>query len=192
MTKSKSHLFISHAADDGPAARLLLEWLNDNLKLHVEINIFCSSHDLAPGTPWYDQITKELKQCRIGILLATPNSIHRGWVLFEAGALAGHGKPHIPVCAGGLKKSQLVSPLNELQAIEYSDPAGRRLLLEAIARELGVPDRTIANFIHGSQPPDLDAVIGKPSTPPLSPVPEKAKAGSDSIGALLRGVVQEP
>ncbi len=49
---------------------------------------YFSPDDIATGARWESEISRELGETKIGLLILTPDSLTSPWLLFEAGALA--------------------------------------------------------------------------------------------------------
>jgi len=58
-------------------------------------------------------MTSALNKAHIHIVLASPDSVERKWINFEAGAAHVRGIPIIPLCHSGLTPAQLPVPLSE-------------------------------------------------------------------------------
>lgn len=75
----------------GAASRAAAELLRVYLPCMLqEIRPFVSSHDLASGTRWSAELSKELDEAAFGVICLTPDNLHSDWILFEAGALTKH------------------------------------------------------------------------------------------------------
>lgn len=116
----RSRVFISWSGDLSlQVARILKPWLEDVLQ-HVDC--FVSEKDIVKGEGWYDRIVTELETCCCGIIVLTPESITRPWVLFEVGALVGaRGRDRAMPLLVDLAESHLGgSPLNQLQGTKVT------------------------------------------------------------------------
>ena len=47
-----------------------------------------SKEDIPDGETWHNKIMSQLNQAKYGIVILTPDSLHKPWVHFEAGAIA--------------------------------------------------------------------------------------------------------
>lgn len=117
-------IFISWSGEASHlAAAALKAWLVDFFQTVSEDDIFLSSEDIAKGEAWFAKVMKMLDQSSIGIVCLTPENQRAPWVLFEAGALAKHlfaQEARVIPLAIGLARSDLPSPLNELNAASTS------------------------------------------------------------------------
>jgi len=85
-------IFISLTQQDTTIAEALRETLKtlfgDFLQVH-----FSTSKELAggirSGEDWFQWIVERVKQCDFALILITPSSVHKPWILWEAGAVAG-------------------------------------------------------------------------------------------------------
>ena len=130
-------IFLSHVT---PEARLadIVEGhvLRDFIGL---ARVFASSDQgsILAGSKWLDEMTSALKQANLHIVIASPDSVERKWINFEAGAAHVRGVPIIPLCHSGLTPAQLPVPLSESQGLVLSGDSGFRGFYVAIARALG-------------------------------------------------------
>jgi hypothetical protein len=81
-------------------------------------------------------VDEALKRADVLIVLASPESVGRPWVNFEAGAVWLRGIPVIPLCHSGMAPEQLPVPLSMLQAVAVGDPDGLRKVYDTIAGKL--------------------------------------------------------
>jgi hypothetical protein len=92
-------------------ATLLSTWLGDVLQ---GIEPWLSKDDIEKGSIWFNEITKQLSDTRVGILCLTRENKDKPWILFEAGALC-EGLPEKRVCPlwVDLEGSELGPPLSQ-------------------------------------------------------------------------------
>jgi hypothetical protein len=134
------------------------------------LKIFASSdwQSLPPGVDWYNTIDKALRDCTLGIILVTEGSFNRPWINYELGALRYAGKKTIPICAEGIDKGKLPSPLDRSQACNYSQIEDRLKLLKSIGATCKYP----------SDWNPLSAAKNAPILPVVPPVKEPEVGGS--------------
>jgi hypothetical protein len=89
------------------------------------------------GVKWLQQLDLELGKAAVLLILASPTSVTRPWVNFEAGAGWSKNVPVVPICHSGMLPGQLPLPLSLLQAFQASDPARVRDLYKVIADATG-------------------------------------------------------
>ena len=141
-------IFLSHVTPEAKLADIVEgHVLRDFIGL---ARVFASSDQgsILAGSQWLDEVTSALKQANLHVVLASPDSIERKWINFEAGAAHVRGVPIIPLCHSGLTPAQLPVPLSESQGLVLSDDSGFRRFYAAIARALGsdLPDVDYAAY----------------------------------------------
>lgn len=105
----------------GPRSRSVAEvvrkWLPGVLQA---VNPYFSPDDVAKGSRWFPEISKELDDSQVGLLCVTPENLHAPWLLFEAGAL-GKNLDKSKVCPllFGLQPTELTGPLAQFQAARF-------------------------------------------------------------------------
>jgi hypothetical protein len=137
VARQKTVIFVSHISEEAELAAIL--------KLRIEkdflsiVSVFVSSHSdsLRPGAKWLEQLDLELGKAAVMLILASPASVTRPWVNFEAGAGWSKNVPIVPLCHSGMVPSQLPLPLSLLQALQASGPAKLNDLYEVIADATG-------------------------------------------------------
>ena len=82
--KSDYQVFVSHATADKWLATTLCEKIEES-----GATTFRDDRDIDGGDDIPDEIRRQIKRSRELLLLLTPESIDRPWVLFEAGAAWG-------------------------------------------------------------------------------------------------------
>ncbi|MBF0297052.1 MAG: TIR domain-containing protein [Magnetococcales bacterium] len=88
-----SGIFISHAHYDEALAEALADMI-DTLFTGIIPPVNYSSRKglsggIEPGEDWFRWIVKQVREADVAIILLTPNSVVKPWVLWEAGAVAG-------------------------------------------------------------------------------------------------------
>ncbi|MEQ1910832.1 MAG: TIR domain-containing protein [Vicinamibacterales bacterium] len=141
-------VFLSHVTTEAKLADIVEgHILRDFIGL---AHVFASSDQgsVLAGSQWLDEVTSALNQANLHIVLASPDSVERKWINFEAGAAHVRGVPIIPLCHSGLTPVQLPVPLSESQGLVLSDSSGFRRLYAAIAKALGsdLPDVDYAAY----------------------------------------------
>jgi hypothetical protein len=119
-------VFISYAsADSGVAEELRSELEENNLRC------FMAEKDIHVATDFQDSIRKALQGSKRILVLLTPRSINRPWVLMEVGAAWAFGKPLIPALSH-VSPADLVDPIRRYQGRVIETTAQR----QALVREL--------------------------------------------------------
>jgi hypothetical protein len=138
-------IFLSHVTPEANLADIIEDHLlRDFIGL---VRVFASSDQgsILAGSKWLDEVTSALNRANLHVVLASPDSIERKWINFEAGAAHVRGVPIIPLCHSGLAPAQLPVPLSESEGLVLSDESGFARFYAAIARALG-SDVPIVDF----------------------------------------------
>ena len=120
-----SQLFLSHDARDRAQAEVVARAIG-RISLG-QIGVWYSSDGtgsggIQVGQVWIDEIRAKLKSSRAVVVLLTPLSIARPWVLFESGfGAAQDGCDVIPVCIGIDSATEVPFPLAMYQTFQLSD-----------------------------------------------------------------------
>ena len=112
---------------------------------------------IKPGEDWFNWIGEQVREAKIAFILLTPASIHKPWVLWEAGAVSGvalaiEGTDHrkLRPLSFKLQDSNIPTPFAREQITDGLDGVGmQRLfedLLDFLAEDLGA-----ALLIKGAQ-----------------------------------------
>ncbi len=124
------HIFISHAHSDKIVAELL-KGLFSSIFGEANVKVEFSSDEspgegISPGANWYNWILDQVKSCDMALLVITPSSVNKPWLLWEAGAVQGvalaENKSNnlLPVVFG-LSKSQIPSPFKNIQTTDGAE-----------------------------------------------------------------------
>lgn len=116
------------------------------------IDVFVSSDNssVGLGQKWLDAITEALRRCAVEIIIASPMSVTRPWINFEAGSGWIRDIPVIPLCHSGMTPSSLPVPLNLLQAAVATEVSQLKLVFPVLAQALGSasPNPDFSGFIQ--------------------------------------------
>lgn len=135
----RKQVFISHISKESGLAQALKERIVADFKGLPEVFVSSDRTSIGAGTKWLDEVDKALKAADVVIVMASPESVSRPWVNFEAGAVWLRGTRLIPVCHSGMTPATLPNPLNLLQAVDFAESAGLQKIYDAIATVLAVP-----------------------------------------------------
>lgn len=145
----KPIVFISHVTEEKEVA-LALKRLVESAFINM-MDVFVSSdpRSLHLGQEWLQKIKFALSNCVVEIIIASPQSVKRPWVNFEAGAGWVRSVPVIPLCHSGMEPSKLPFPLKTFQGATATKDEELRLILPVLAEAInsGVPKIDFAEFI---------------------------------------------
>ena len=129
----KYGIFISHANEDADLA----EELRNDLE-QKGVRCFMAKKDIAGGARWEPGIREALMASKRILLLLTPNSKDRRWILLEIGAAWALEKDIVPALVH-VSPSELEAPLSHYQARKIETATDRNRLVEELAKELAAP-----------------------------------------------------
>jgi len=183
-------LFLSHDSRDREKAQAVAHAIQ-RLTLG-QIAVWHSSDDrpnggLRPGQIWLDEIRRQIAESRALVVLLTPQSLNRPWLLFEAGfGAAQENCAVIPVCVGIDSVADVPFPLAMYQAFQLADYESLRRFVEKLLAMHQIP------FDEGmAKPVLLEAVAAltreesdqpRPTAPPADP---SVTAAMDSLREYL-------
>lgn len=140
---SKAVVFISHISEEREIALALKNLVETAFLGLIEVFVSSDANSIRLGRKWLDTITTGLKACKVEIIIASPASVKRPWVNFEAGAGWVRDIPVIPLCHSGMTPSTLPTPLSELQAALATDKDELARLVPDLAEAIGSHQPTI-------------------------------------------------
>src|SRR6185312_3079362 len=113
-----NRVFLSHADTDVDLARAVHDELR---RAKPDLEVFVSSIPgaIPTGQEWLGEIKRQLKAADAYLILLTPASVQRLWVWFESGAAFMNDKKVIAVCAPGMQKNSVPSPLSGHQLLSF-------------------------------------------------------------------------
>ena len=112
-------VFISHASKDKWIARQIVKEIEAKGK-RFNVATFLDAKDIEIGESIHEAIRTNLNACNELIVLLSPHSISRQWVLFEIGGAWTAGKRVVPILIG-LLPEEMPDILRQLKAIEMND-----------------------------------------------------------------------
>jgi len=137
------HVFLSHDSRDHVIADVLAHTIS-RMSLG-QISVWHSSDSdaaggLRPGTVWLDEIRGRLAASKALIVLLTPQSVTRPWLLFESGyGAASPGCYVIPVCVGVDSVTDVPYPLAMYQSYLLSDYNSLRRFADKLFARYEIP-----------------------------------------------------
>ncbi len=140
VNDTAKHIFLSYATEDKVLARLIKKNIESVFsKAKNQVFLADDSDSINLGDDWWDVIIKNLRNCSIVLLLATPISIAKQWPLFETGFSKALDTPIVPMCAYRLYRQDLELPLSSKQSMELTNPEEIKMLFERIATACDYP-----------------------------------------------------
>lgn len=133
-------LFISHATVDRAIAERIDEEIQHRLP---SLDTFVASRpgDIQGGKEWFEAVKTELKRADAYLIVLTPNSVKRPWVIFETGAgWIAEGK--FLTVSAGIQNSEIPEPLRFFQVWSLESEETARLAF----RELGDAGKKLGRF----------------------------------------------
>lgn len=143
--KLDQKVFLSYTAEDKKLADLLKEKIELEFSRGITVFMYQDYEDNKPGDEWWKNIKDALYSSRVLLVLATPNSIKKPWINFEAGSASlrkikkdkSREVKLLPLCAKGLSKKELGLPLNIYQALDMDKLSDVETLMTVIAENYG-------------------------------------------------------
>jgi hypothetical protein len=145
----KPLVFISHITTEKEIAVAFKELIEQAFLGMIEVFVSSDPNSIAMGGRWLDNITYGLKNCIIEIVVASPTSVTRPWINFEAGAGWVRDISVIPLCHSGMTPSALPAPLSSLQAALATDATHLERVSAVLAKAIDckLPDVDYTHFI---------------------------------------------
>jgi tetratricopeptide (TPR) repeat protein len=123
-------IFVSHSHDDRPIVDALGAMVKRLFGNHVPFH-YSSSKELAsgiaPGGDWYGWIVERVQKSDLAVIVLTPGSIQKPWVVWEAGAVSGvalsasRDERRICPMTFGLKSNEVPTPFARLQVVSGTE-----------------------------------------------------------------------
>ncbi len=118
-------VFISWSGERGKKiGEAFRGWLPDVLQ---SVQPFYSP-DIEKGQRWSAEIEQNLKECQVGIICVTPESMTSPWLMFESGAISNAKLNRVCPLLFQVESTQLTGPLSQFQATPYSVEEVRKLI----------------------------------------------------------------
>lgn len=147
-------------------------------------DVFFSPDDIEKGENWDSKISKELSECKYGIICLTADNVTAPWINFEAGAIAKTLDARVATLMININPSEIKGPLSRYQAtkIERDDFFQ---LIENINKQCDTPvnQDVLKNTFSGlwdSMEKEMSEVISQTK----SVVPSKGKKDGISSEAV--------
>jgi tetratricopeptide (TPR) repeat protein len=144
-----SGIFISHTHSDQTIADAIRKLVEDLFEKRVVVN-YSSRKELeggiAPGEDWFRWIVNQVRDADLALILLTPASIQKPWVIWEAGAVAGASFaqpsqpsdiPRVIPVVFGLKAGEIPTPFAGTQIITGTEVADMQRLVGSLSQRFG-------------------------------------------------------
>lgn len=128
-------VFVSWSGETSKAiAEILRGWLPSVIQA---IKPYYSPDDITKGSRWSTEISKELEECKLGLLCLTADNLEAPWIMFEAGALS-KSLSAARVCPllFGIEPSDIKGPLVQFQAAPFAKDEMKKAI-RMMNQELG-------------------------------------------------------
>jgi len=164
-------------------------WLPSVLQ---SVSPYFSPDDLAKGSRWASEISKELNDANFGLLFLTRDNLNAPWLIFEAGCISKNVSDArvFPILLG-LKPTDVEGPLTQFQAVEF-ERESIRSLIEQLNSALGhlalQPD--VLNNVWEKWWPDLEQAVSDISIverPASEPVRDSRDILEEILGLVRQG-----
>jgi hypothetical protein len=122
----------------GETSRLLASSFRDWLPSVIQaVKPYFSPDDIAKGSRWNSEISKELEASSVGIICLTQDNLTAPWIMFEAGALAKKlEKAKVCPIVFGINPTDVKDPLAQFQASKFEKNEIKKVV-KMINSELG-------------------------------------------------------
>lgn len=137
-------IFISHAHNDQALAAALAALIEKLFAGKFPPVNFSSRKELegsiAPGENWFRWIVEQVREADVAIILLTPNSVMKPWILWEAGAVAGAAlssegaetEKRLYPLTFGLDSGSIPGPFSQTQVTRATEKTEINKLIENI------------------------------------------------------------
>jgi tetratricopeptide (TPR) repeat protein len=139
-------VFISHTHSDQPIADALAELMQKLFGSKVTVN-YSSRKELEggipPGDDWFRWIVEQVRNANAALILLTPASIQKPWVIWESGAVAGAAfansgdEVRVFPLTFGIKASDVPTPFARTQLVTGTDESEIGKLVDDLFNRFG-------------------------------------------------------
>lgn len=113
----------------GELSKKIAETLKKWLPCFIQATeVFFSPEDIEKGENWDSKISKELSECKYGIICLTQENVTAPWINFEAGAIAKTLDSRVAGLMINLNPSEIKGPLSRYQATKLEKEDCYRLI----------------------------------------------------------------
>lgn len=141
-------IFISHAGADAPIANAVKNAINKSFGESVEL--FLAQSDIVSAAEWKKELRMRLDNSDAIICILTPDSINKPWIYVEWSPFWLRDRTSYILHRGDILVDALISPMQERQATNITDPTNVIGFFKSLAghSESPIPSSTsIGEFI---------------------------------------------
>lgn len=144
----KKTIFLSHISEEGQLGTLFKDRLEKDFLSLIDVFVSSDARSIPPGDAWLKAVDENLNRAAALIVLASPTSVTRPWITFEAGAGWAKRVPTMIICHSGIAPGGLPLPLGQLQAFSATDTKRLQAMYGVIAGVLGsaTPEPDLSAF----------------------------------------------
>jgi hypothetical protein len=189
------HVFISWSGElSRQLAQAIHLWLKDTLQF---VRPFFTPDDIGKGRKWATEISKQLANSKVCIIVLTRDNLNSPWIMFEAGAISRSVDDFSLVCPilFDLETTDVLEPLAQFQATKFSKDEIFRLLttINSNAGEQTLPSANLQR-VFDKWWPDLESevqrILAAASSAPSVEVRDKRSLLEETL-ALVRDIAQQ-
>jgi hypothetical protein len=93
------------------------------------IKPYFTPSDIEKGAKWENEISKNLFECNVGIIILTKDNLNSQWLMFEAGALSSKlDKSKVCPILIGIDNPDITGPLSTFQTTKFSQEDIKQLM----------------------------------------------------------------
>lgn len=146
---SKKTIFLSHISEEGTLGTIFKDRLEKDFLSLIDVFVSSDARSIPPGDAWLKAVDENLDRAAALIVLASPTSVARPWITFEAGAGWAKRVPTMILCHSGIAPGGLPLPLGQLQAFVATDLVRIRAMYGVVANVLGsaTPEPDLTGFV---------------------------------------------
>lgn len=130
MKGDEPRIFISHTQADEALAHALRDATRALLGESVVVSYSTNKElvgGIKPGEDWFRWIGEQVRDSKIALILLTPSSVQKPWVLWEGGAVAG-----VALSSEGSESRKLRPITYNLRTDEIPGPFGRKQITDGL------------------------------------------------------------
>jgi tetratricopeptide (TPR) repeat protein len=150
-------IFVSHTHGDRPIVDALAALVKTLFGERVPVEYSSSKQPEGgpgPGRDWFDWIIGQVRGTEVAVIVLTPGSIQKPWVLWESGAVSGLAlsmsteEGRVCPITFGLRSDQVPTPFARLQTVSGTDEQDVKKFAYDLLNRFGndMPNRDVVEF----------------------------------------------